>query len=81
VLPYSRLNGFSVARYPIWMWHRREPFKKMNCRKFMLDEATRRAKADAAQRFSSQLAPAHRDPIVRDHVMAYFSRPYGVFLL
>jgi LmbE family N-acetylglucosaminyl deacetylase len=79
----ARLDGFSVARYPIWMWHHRESsiFKKMNCRKFMLDEATRRAKSDAAQRFSSQLTPAHRAPIVPDHVMAYFSRPYEVFLV
>ena len=79
----ARLDGFSVARYPIWMWHHGEPsmFKTMTGRKFILDEATRRAKADAMQRFSSQLAPAHRDPIVPGHVMAYFSRPYEVFLL
>jgi LmbE family N-acetylglucosaminyl deacetylase len=79
----ARLDGFSVARYPIWTWHHGEPsiFNKMNGRKFMLDEAIRRAKADAIQRFSSQLAPAHRAPIVPDHVMAYFSRPYEVFLL
>jgi LmbE family N-acetylglucosaminyl deacetylase len=79
----ARLDGFSVARYPIWTWHHGEPsiFKKMNGRKFMLDEAARRAKAAAMQRFSSQLAPAHRAPTVPDHVMAYFSRPYEVFLL
>jgi LmbE family N-acetylglucosaminyl deacetylase len=78
----ARLDGFSVARYPIWMWHHGGPstFKKLNGRKFMLDEATRRAKTDATQRFSSQLAPAHRAPIVPDHVMVYFSRPYEVFL-
>ena len=78
----ARLDGFSVARYPIWMWHHggASTFKKLNGRKFMLDEATRRAKTDAMQRFSSQLAPAHRAPIVPDHVMGYFSRPYEVFL-
>jgi len=79
----ARLDGFSVARYPIWMWHHGEPsmLKKINGRKFMLDQATRRAKAGAMQRFSSQLAPAQRPPIVPDHVLAYFSRPYEVFLL
>jgi LmbE family N-acetylglucosaminyl deacetylase len=79
----ARLDGFCVARYPIWMWHHAEPsmFTGMNCRKFLLDEATRAAKADAMQRFSSQLAPAHRSPIVPDHILAYFSRPYEVFLL
>jgi LmbE family N-acetylglucosaminyl deacetylase len=79
----ARLDGFYVARYPIWMWHHGEPstLKKMNCRKFMLDEATRRAKADATQRFSSQRAPADRAPIVPDRLMDYFSRPYEVFLI
>jgi LmbE family N-acetylglucosaminyl deacetylase len=79
----ARLDGFLVARYPIWAWHHADPsiLKKANCRKFMLDEATRRAKVDAAQCFSSQLGPEERTPIVPDHVMSYFSRPYEIFLL
>jgi LmbE family N-acetylglucosaminyl deacetylase len=79
----ARLDGFYVARYPIWMWHHAHPsmFNQANGRKFLLDAATQRAKADAMQRFASQVAPAHRTPIVPEHVIAYFSRPYEVFIL
>jgi hypothetical protein len=49
--------------------------------KFNLSETAQAAKAEALQCFSSQLFPYKRPPVVPDHAMTYFTRPYEAFLL
>lgn len=79
----ARLHGFTLARYPIWAWRHADPQAMSHARwgKFNLSDTARAAKADAVLCFSSQLFPYRRPPVVPDHAMAYFTRPYEAFLL
>jgi LmbE family N-acetylglucosaminyl deacetylase len=78
----ARLRKVTLWRYPIWVWHHGCPerFVDQPLGRFMLDEATREAKARAMSCFTSQMRPLGRDPIVPTHVLQYFMRPYEVFL-
>ncbi len=49
--------------------------------KFTLRDRAQTAKENALLCFSSQLFPYRRAPVVPDHAMAYFTRPYEAFLL
>jgi LmbE family N-acetylglucosaminyl deacetylase len=79
----ARLRNLTLWRYPIWVWHHGSPehFAGHPLGRFVLDEATREAKARAMTCFTSQLRPVGRAPIVPSHVLQYFTRPYEVFLL
>lgn len=79
----ARTHGLALARYPIWTWHHADPATLAAARwgKFSLSCEARRAKARALQCFSSQLQPPRLAPVVPQHVLAHFERPYEVFLL
>jgi LmbE family N-acetylglucosaminyl deacetylase len=79
----ARVHGFPLARYPIWAWRDADPQSLNHARwgKFSLSDTAQAAKGNALLCFSSQLFPYKRAPIVPDHVLAYFSRPYEAFLL
>jgi LmbE family N-acetylglucosaminyl deacetylase len=79
----ARVHGFTLARYLIWAWRHADPQAMSRARwgKFNLSETAHAAKADALQCFSSQLFPYKRSPVVPDHAMTYFARPYEAFLL
>jgi LmbE family N-acetylglucosaminyl deacetylase len=82
-LELARSQAFHLARYPIWTWRRSHPRAMLGAQwgKFSLTKEARQAKANALLCFSSQLSPYKRIPVVPDHVMAYFARPYEAFLL
>ena len=83
-------NDLPIVRYPIWAWHHRKPVELQHAPwvRFPLAGQTRTRKALAAGCFLSQrLAPESGldsdgawAPIVPDHVMPYFDRPYEAFL-
>jgi LmbE family N-acetylglucosaminyl deacetylase len=79
----ARVHGFTLARYLIWAWRHPDPQAMSHARwgKFNLSESAQAAKATALQCFSSQLFPYRRPPVVPNHAMAYFSRPYEAFLI
>jgi LmbE family N-acetylglucosaminyl deacetylase len=76
-------HRLTLVRYPIWTWHHATPASFAHCDwgRFLLDEATQRAKSQAIKCFTSQLRPWGRPPIVPNHVLPYFERPYEAFLL
>jgi LmbE family N-acetylglucosaminyl deacetylase len=78
----ARSRRVTLWRYPIWIWHHGFPERLAGrpSGRFMLDEATREAKARAISCFTSQMGPLGREPIVPAHVLQYFTRPYEVFL-
>jgi LmbE family N-acetylglucosaminyl deacetylase len=71
-----------LARYPVWAWHHTDPdsVKSLRWAKFALTPAAQRAKARALQCFESQLRPLSGPPIVPEHVLTYFQRPYEAFV-
>jgi LmbE family N-acetylglucosaminyl deacetylase len=79
----SRLRGVALWRYPIWAWHHSTPerFADGIWGRFPLDAETRKTKAQAIACFASQLRPMGRTPIVPEHVLEYFRRPYEAFLV
>jgi LmbE family N-acetylglucosaminyl deacetylase len=79
----AHVHGFTLARYPIWAWRHADPpgMRRARWGKFNLSGTAQAAKAEALQCFSSQLFPYKRPPMVPDHAMAYYSRPYEAFLL
>jgi LmbE family N-acetylglucosaminyl deacetylase len=79
----ARVHGFTLARYPIWAWRHADPrtMSRVRWGKFILSTTARASKANALLCFSSQLFPYRRPPMVPDHAMAYFTRPYEAFLL
>ena len=79
----ARAHGLAIARYPIWTWHHADPLS-LNSRtwgRFPLSERAQAAKADAVRCFPSQLSPYKRAPIVPEHIVRYFARPYETFFL
>jgi LmbE family N-acetylglucosaminyl deacetylase len=79
----ARLRARTLWRYPIWTWHHSSPerFAGKPWGRFPLDAAAMRAKARALSCFTSQIRPLGRDPIVPNHVLPYFTRPYEAFLV
>jgi LmbE family N-acetylglucosaminyl deacetylase len=75
--------GAALARYPIWAWHRggTELLSERRVVRFMLSTGAERAKRRALAHFRSQLMDRDGGAIVPPHVLAYFKRPYEVFLL
>ena len=71
------------VRYPIWAWDRLAPgdldAKAMG--RLALTDAARDAKRQAIRCYRSQLEARPGGAIVPPHVLAYFERPYEVFLL
>jgi LmbE family N-acetylglucosaminyl deacetylase len=83
-LEIAREFKLPIARYPIWAWHHRHPgeFDGFRFGRFVLDTATRAAKAEAIECFTSQLAPEDmRTAVVPAHVLDYFRRDFEAFLL
>ena len=76
-------RGVALACYPVWTWHHTQPIAVQSLRwaRFSLSAAARRAKARALRCFGSQLRPPSGLPIVPNHVLAYFQRPYEAFVL
>jgi LmbE family N-acetylglucosaminyl deacetylase len=78
----ARTHGIKLARYPIWAWRHGTPrLSAAKWGRFTLSKAAQAAKESALLCFSSQLSPYKRIPIVTNHVMAYFTRPYEAFML
>jgi len=79
----ARTHGFTVARYPIQTWHHADPrtINRVSWRRFPLSERAQAAKADATRCFQSQLSPYKREPVVPEHFVRYFARPYETFFL
>jgi LmbE family N-acetylglucosaminyl deacetylase len=79
----AQAHGLSVARYPIWTWHHADPstVNRAAWRRFPLSDRAQAAKADALRCFPSQLAPYKRTPVVPEHLVRYFARPYETFFL
>jgi LmbE family N-acetylglucosaminyl deacetylase len=78
----AKLRGLTLWRYPIWAWHHSTPRSDLGLwGRFLLDAAAMQAKARAMSCFTSQMRPPGREPIVPDHVLAYFTRSYEAFLL
>jgi LmbE family N-acetylglucosaminyl deacetylase len=79
----ARLRNARLWRYPIWVWHHSSPdhFEGSPIGRFALDEATQKAKTLAISCFTSQISPLGREPIMPQHVLPYFMRPYEVFLV
>jgi LmbE family N-acetylglucosaminyl deacetylase len=79
----ARSRNISLARYPIFTWHRADPaeFREVSWGKFPLDSEARRAKTHALQCFMSRLQPDRRHPLVPRHMLNYFQQSYEAFLL
>jgi LmbE family N-acetylglucosaminyl deacetylase len=79
----ARAHGLSVARYPMWTWHHADPssMNRAAWRRFPLSERAQAAKADALRCFPSQLSPYRRKPVVPEHIVRYFARPYETFFV
>ncbi len=80
----ARAARIPLARYPVWTGHHTNPVavKSLHWAKFALSAAAQRAKARALQCFESQLRPvSEKGPIVPQHVLTYFQRPYESFVL
>jgi LmbE family N-acetylglucosaminyl deacetylase len=79
----SRLTGATLARYPIWAWHRGSPelWTEKRITRFVMGPRARQAKQRAVAQFNSQIADRAGGPILPGHVLDYFDRPYEVFLL
>ncbi|MEP7246811.1 MAG: PIG-L family deacetylase [Gammaproteobacteria bacterium] len=75
--------GLALARYPIWAWHRGsgELRSAAGVARFALTPAARVAKRRAISQFHSQVQERPGGAIVPPHVLAYFDRPYEVFVL
>jgi LmbE family N-acetylglucosaminyl deacetylase len=79
----ARLRASTLWRYPIWTWHHSTPdrFVGKPWGRFALEAAAMQAKARAMSCFTSQMRPLGREPIVPNHVLPYFTRPYEAFLV
>ena len=76
-------RGARLLRYPVWAWHwldpdaPRAPFRAF---RMPLDAQARTRKQEAIRCFTSQIAPGGPAPILPDHVLARFDRPFEVYL-
>jgi LmbE family N-acetylglucosaminyl deacetylase len=79
----ARAAHIALARYPVWTWHHTNPdsVKSLPWGKFALTRSAQRAKARALRCFESQLRPLFGPPIIPEHVLSYFQRPYEAFVL
>jgi LmbE family N-acetylglucosaminyl deacetylase len=73
----------SLGRYPVWTWHHTHPSQlpALNWGKFDLEADSLRAKIRAIDCFASQRYPSHGDPILPQHVVTHFHRPFEAFVL
>ncbi len=78
----ARAHGFNLARYPVWTWQHADPYSlnRAAWRRFPLSDSAQAAKADALRCFPSQVSPYRREPVVPEHLIRYFARPYETFL-
>jgi LmbE family N-acetylglucosaminyl deacetylase len=79
----ARAHGIDLARYPVWTWHHADPRKFAGAPwvKFPLSLEARRAKTRALECFASQLNPPGDAPVVPQHVLSHFERPFEAFLV
>jgi LmbE family N-acetylglucosaminyl deacetylase len=72
----------SVLRYPIWAWHHSSPeaWRDGEFVRFELSTAAQVAKSRAIRCFASQLDASESHPVMPEHVLSYFNRPYEAFL-
>jgi LmbE family N-acetylglucosaminyl deacetylase len=79
----ARVHGFTLVRYLVWAWRHADPQALSYARwgKFNLSGSAQTVKTNALLCFSSQISPYRRPPVVPDHAMAYFTRPYEAFLV
>jgi LmbE family N-acetylglucosaminyl deacetylase len=75
-------RNISVLRYPIWAWHHSSPEGQRNGEfvRFELNAEAQLAKSRAIRCFASQLDASESQPVMPQHVLSYFSRPYEAFL-
>jgi LmbE family N-acetylglucosaminyl deacetylase len=75
--------GVPCVRYPVWAWYRSTPqeLSVHRLRRVTLAEPARRAKQQAIACYESQSEAGGSGAILPSHVLAYFERPYEVFLL
>jgi LmbE family N-acetylglucosaminyl deacetylase len=82
-LKLARRRGLTLLRYPIWAWHHASPsaFHASSLIRIALPQRAQTAKRRAIACFASQLRAMNGlEPIVPDHVLKYFMRPYESFL-
>lgn len=79
----AQSHGVAVARYPLFTWQRTAAAALSRARwgRFPLSLEARRAKARAVQCFASQLEPPGAAPVLPQHVLGHFARPYEAFLV
>jgi LmbE family N-acetylglucosaminyl deacetylase len=76
-------HRLTLARYPIWAWHRLTPdvLSRENAVQVALDERSQAAKNAAIDCYRSQTEDRAGGAIVPEHVLAYFRRNYEVYFL
>jgi LmbE family N-acetylglucosaminyl deacetylase len=80
----ARTLNVPCVRYPIWAWYRLAPgsLDASTMGRVPLTNEAQEAKRQAIRCFRSQLEPRPGgDAVVPPHMLAYFERPYEVFLL
>jgi LmbE family N-acetylglucosaminyl deacetylase len=76
-------RNISVLRYPIWAWHHSSPEAWRDDGEFVrfeLSTEAQVAKSRAIRCFASQLDASESHPVMPEHVLSYFNRPYEAFL-
>ncbi len=81
-LMLGQRRNIPVLRYPIWAWHHSSPQGQRDGEfvRFELSAAAQLAKSRAIRCFASQLDASESQPVMPQHVLSYFSRPYEAFL-
>ena len=76
-------RNLTLARYPIWAWHRLEPgaFGHESAVRVRLDDKSLAAKSAAIDCYRSQTEERAGGAIVPAHVLAYFRRNHEVYFL
>ncbi len=78
----SRQGGIRLIGYPVWLWRWGVPAdaETSSCRRWILGESARLAKAAAIACYPSQTTKAVGDVIVDPEMIERFTRPFEVFI-
>jgi LmbE family N-acetylglucosaminyl deacetylase len=82
-IEFAAKRRLTLARYPIWAWHRLTPqaLGRQTAAQVMLNKRSQAAKAAAIDCYRSQTEDRAGGAIVPPHVLAYFRRDYEVYFL
>jgi len=76
----SRRLGCRSWQYPVWAWHHGEPAGWPPAIRYALSPNAMRAKKAALDGYVSQRGGKGFPPVLPQRVMAYFERPWEVFI-